>query len=191
MTTPAKPEPAGAATERVRESFVQLWGRLAPFWGISPSAARIHAWLLARAEPATADEISEGLALSRGAVSMGCAELQEWGLVRAERPSGARRAVFAPETDQERAVRNIVSTRKRREWDPILESLRDWIPDLSSERSADAKVLRERLRTIEALTALADSMASVFLSGGTVRNLGLKLLVGASRLRSGRARGRR
>src|SRR5689334_10599490 len=119
-------------TESVREAFVQLWGGLGSFWGVSPAAARVYGWLLSRRDPATAEEMMEGLAMSRGAVSMACRELRDWGLVRGEREAGRRRVVHAPETDLERAVRSIVAARKRREWDPILSHLREWIPRLES-----------------------------------------------------------
>jgi DNA-binding transcriptional regulator GbsR (MarR family) len=58
------------ATEEVRERFLSLWSRLGPMWGIPPSTARLHAWLLARPEGADAETLSAELELSRGAVSM-------------------------------------------------------------------------------------------------------------------------
>jgi hypothetical protein len=73
-----------------------------------------------------------------------------------------------------------VAARKRREWDPILEKLREWIPELESERSSDAQVFRDRLKNIEALVGMVDSMAESFLNGGIVQSLGLKVLVAAA-----------
>ena len=75
-------------TETIRSDFVELWGRLGSFWGVPPTTARIYGWLLSRAEPATPDEIVAGLGMSRGAVSMACRELSDWGLVHDEK--GAR-----------------------------------------------------------------------------------------------------
>src|SRR5262245_7709870 len=88
----------------VREGFVQLWTRMAPFWGVSPAAARVYAWLLSRADGASADEVMAGLALSRGAVSMACRELVDWGLVRPARELGSRRVRYWPEVDLEHAI---------------------------------------------------------------------------------------
>ena len=173
-------------TDDVREAFVRLWGSMGPFWGVPPTSARVYGWLISRAEPATADEIVEGLSISRGAVSMACRELRDWGLVHAERSAGSRQATYRPETDLEKAIRGIVQARKRREWDPILAHLREWIPRLESERSPEAKVFRERLRSIEALVAMADSMAESFLKGGLVEKLGLKVLVAAAGRKAGR-----
>lgn len=165
----------------VREAFVQLWGSMGSFWGISPTTARVYSWLLSRAEPADSEELMDGLGLSRGAVSMACRELREWHLIEAEKSPGSRRVSYRPATDLEKVTRNIVQIRKRREWDPILENLRDWIPRLEAEDSPDAMIFRQRLESLEALVALADRLVEGFLKGGLVGRLGLKLLVDASK----------
>jgi DNA-binding transcriptional regulator GbsR (MarR family) len=178
------------ATDSVRRDFVAFWGSLGSYWGIPPATARVYAWLISQAEPCTAEQVVEGLAMSRGAVSMAARELRDWGLVDVERTSGSRQVVYRPETDLEVAIRNIVQTRKRREWDPLLARLRVWIAELSGQRSAEAALFRERLRSIEALVAMADSMAESFLKGGMVQRLGLKFLVSsAQRQRDRKAKG--
>jgi DNA-binding transcriptional regulator GbsR (MarR family) len=169
-----------SATEDVRQAFVELWSSMGPFWGVPPSTARVYGWLISRGPSATAEEIMTGLGMSRGAVSMACRELRDWGLVHLERTPGSRQSAYRPETDLERAIKSIVATRKRREWDPLLAHLREWIPRLEAERSNEAAVFRERLKEIEALVALADSMAESFLKGGLVQNLGLRVLVAAA-----------
>ena len=177
-------------TDRIREDFVQLWGSLGSFWGVSPTTARVFGWLFSRATPADAQEIMEGLDLSRGAVSMACRELREWGLVSLETVSGSRRIIYHPETDLEKVVRHVVQIRKRREWDPILENLREWVPELQADPDPEARVFAERLRAIEDLVEIADAIAERFLKGGTVEKLGLKVLVGSTRGSSTRGRGR-
>jgi DNA-binding transcriptional regulator GbsR (MarR family) len=169
-----------AHTEDVRQAFVALWGSLGPFWGVPPATARVYGWLISKKDGATADEIVDGLAMSRGAVSMACRELRDWGLVHQERGTGERQASYRPETDLEKAIRNIVQARKRREWDPMLVRLREWIPVLEAERSAEAQIFRDRLKSIEALVGMVDSMAESFLKGGMVQKLGLKMLVSAA-----------
>lgn len=170
----------------VRRELVALWGRLGPLWGISPAAGRVHAWLLSHAEPQEAEEISAGLEMSRGAVSMACAELVEWGVIVGERPSGSRRVVFRPVTDVEQIVRQIVQTRKRREWDPLLAQLDRWLDELESERGLSAAEVRGRLERIRGVIGAVDRMAERFLAGGALGTLGLKAIVRASR--SGRKR---
>jgi len=180
--------PSMNQTELVRNRFVQLWGSMGTFWGVSPAAARVYGWLISNKDPETADSIMEGLEMSRGAVSMACRELRDWGLVSLEKVSGTRQASYLPETDLEKAMRNIVAARKRREWDPILEKLREWIPELESERSSDAQVFRDRLKSIESLVGMVDSMAESFLKGGVVQSLGLKVLVAAAGKKSAKRR---
>jgi DNA-binding transcriptional regulator GbsR (MarR family) len=165
----------------VREAFAQLWGRMGPFWGVAPATARVYGWLLSLPDGATAERMVAELGMSRGAVSMACRELRDWGLVHDTKEPGSRQITYRPEPDLEKAIRNIVQTRKRREWDPILEHLRTWIGELESERSQEAALFRQRLEAIEALVGLADSMAESFLKGGLVQKLGLKALVGAAR----------
>ena len=167
--------------ETIRQAFVQLWGSMGPFWGISPTTARVYSWLLSRAEPADSDEIMHGLEMSRGAVSMACRDLREWHLIFPEKALGSRRVTYRAATDLEKVIRNIVEIRKRREWDPILESLREWIPRLETDTSPDAAVFRQRLESIESLIARTDSMVDVFLHGGLLGRVGLKMLVKAAR----------
>lgn len=150
------------------------------FWGIPPTTAQVHSFLLSQAKAKDADEIMAGLDLSRGAVSMACRELRDWGLIHGERQPGMRRVIFRPATDLEKVIRNIVHMRKRREWDPILDSLREWIPRLEAEDSGEATLFRQRLVALEGLLASADGLIEGFLRGGLVGRLGLKLLVRAA-----------
>jgi len=168
-----------SAVDAVRHDFVELWGSMATFWGISPTTARVHSFLLSQVEPPETEDIMQGLGLSRGAVSMACRELRDWGLVFQERLPGSRRTAYRPATDLERVIRNIVKTRKHREWDPILERLREWIPQLAADPSPEAALFRSRLDALEAMAKRLDAMLEVFLKGGLVSRFGLKLMTRA------------
>ena len=168
-------------TDEVREDFLQLWSRLSTFWGIPPSAARVHAWLLSFPEGADAEAISAALGLSRGAVSMACRDLLDWGLVSAGRRSGVRRVVYSAETDFERAIVSIVRSRKRKEWDPLLAGVRDWRGRLEGEVSTDAAHLRELFGEIEGIIRMVEGTARAFLEGFVIRRFGLKTLLRAAR----------
>jgi DNA-binding transcriptional regulator GbsR (MarR family) len=169
-----------SALEQVRAELVTLWARLGPLWGISPAAARVHGWLLTQCESQEAEEIAEGLAMSRGAVSMACTELVEWGVIAAERPPGSRRTLFRPLTDLEQVIRNIVQARKQREWDPLLTHLDRWLEALEHERG-DGVDVRSRLERIRGVVAVVDRMAMRLLKGGALGTLGIKAVVRASR----------
>lgn len=163
--------------ERIRDGFVQLWGSLGSFWGVPPTTARVFGWLFARAEAVDAERLMDALGLSRGAVSMACRELREWGLVHQERVSGSRRVAYRAEGDLEQVTRSIIELRKRREWDPIAKNLREWLPALQAENTDQAAVLRQRLQAMAALVGLADSAVEGFLRGGTMAATMQALLV--------------
>ncbi len=174
------------STEQVRAEFIQLWSRLGQFWGIPAGTSRVYAWLLSCPDGAWSEEIMDGLTMSRGAVSMACKELRDWGLVTAVQDPGVRKTRHTVETELATVVRNIVQARQRREWDPILEGVRDWIPRLESDGSTEARVFRDRLESIEACVGMADGMAQRFLDGGRLSNLGLKTLTTVARKRTRR-----
>ena len=173
----------------LKAAFVNLWGRMGPLWGIPPTAARVYGWLIASAEAADAETIAGSLELSRGGVSMALKELRDWGLIVVARAPGSRRDLFGPEDDLERAMRNIVTWRKRREWDPMLHDFRDWIPRLDKERSAAAAVFRRRLAEMEAMATLVDGMTNQFLAGGTLQKIGLKAMLTMAKVTGRRRRG--
>jgi DNA-binding transcriptional regulator GbsR (MarR family) len=172
---------SASAVASVRSEFVQLWGRLGPFWGISPTGAKVYAQLVASPDGQEAEDLAAALGLSRGAVSMACRELLDWGLIQVERPAGSRRLRYRIEADPERVIRRIVATRKRREWDPMLERLRDWRARLARERSREGSLLDERLGEIENLVDRIDRLAAAFLRGGLVPPLGLRALAAVAR----------
>ena len=174
------------STEQVRAEFIQLWSRLGQFWGIPAGTSRVYAWLLSCPDGAWSEEIMDGLTMSRGAVSMACKELRDWGLANAVQEPGVRKTRYQVETDLATVVRKIVQARKRREWDPILEGVREWIPRLESDGSTAAQVFRDRLESIESCVGMADGMAQRFLAGGLLTNLGLKTLTTAARKRQRR-----
>ena len=66
---------------QVREDFVQLWGAMGAFWGVSPAAARIYGWLLSREEPATYNERqtirSDGQVRANKAADKGANDLEQ------------------------------------------------------------------------------------------------------------------
>jgi DNA-binding transcriptional regulator GbsR (MarR family) len=173
----------------LRAAFVNLWGRMGPLWGIPPTAARVYGWLIASDEAADAETISGALELSRGGVSMARKELRDWGLIVVTRAPGSRRDLFGPEDDLERAMRNIVTWRKRREWEPMLHDLRDWIPQLEKEKSAAAATFRRRLTDLESMATLVDELTNQFLAGGTLQRIGMKAMLATAKLTGRRRRG--
>jgi len=84
---------------------------------------QIHALLMISPEPLTADQIIEELAISRGNVSMNLRNLVEWGVVYKVHVAGDRKEYFSSEKDAWKLALQIARERKRRELDPVIQSL--------------------------------------------------------------------
>jgi len=103
--------------------MVQTWGQLSAQWGINRTMGQIHALLMISPEPLTADQIIEELAISRGNVSMNLRNLVEWGVVYKVHVPGDRKEYFSSEKDAWKMALQIARERKRRELDPVINSL--------------------------------------------------------------------
>ena len=114
------------ATSLVRESqalFIRRWGEMGASWGISRTMAEIHALLFLSTEPLCTDDIMDRLQVSRGNVSMNLRQLQNWGLIHREHRRGDRREYFVAETDVWQMFEIITRERRRREIEPIIETI--------------------------------------------------------------------
>jgi DNA-binding transcriptional regulator GbsR (MarR family) len=160
-----------ALTQRlqtVEDQFVDLWNNMATLWGISPTMARIHGLLYISGEALSMDDIMDRLGISRGNVSMNLSKLVEWGLVRKVHKKGDRREYYESLSDVWEMFTLVASQRKRREIDPILNTLRRCREELAPEKlgaDADNDVARERYRRINDLfkfLSLVESLAQRF-----------------------------
>src|SRR5947199_6730607 len=155
--------------EEVEDQFVELWGAMSSLWGISPTMARIHGLLYMSGAALSMDDIMERLAISRGNVSMNLSKLVEWGLVRRVHKRGDRRDYYESLSDVWEMFTLVAAQRKRREIDPILNTLRRCKEELSPEAigpaSADDPAAVERRRRVQdllSLLSLMDGLAQRF-----------------------------
>jgi DNA-binding transcriptional regulator GbsR (MarR family) len=117
---------ADAGAEPVRRAFAEAWGAMGSAWGVQPSVARIHGYLLAHGGVLTEREIREALELSHRATSLALAEIEDWGLV--ERIPDPRQTVRrGPSPMAWRVVgdrwlwfQRVVEQRRARESDPLV-----------------------------------------------------------------------
>src|SRR5258708_16588373 len=79
------------------------------------------------------DDIMARLAISRGNVSMNLSKLGEWGLVRRVHRRGDRKEYYESLSDVWEMFTLVANQRKRREIDPILNTLRRCRDDLAPE----------------------------------------------------------
>jgi DNA-binding transcriptional regulator GbsR (MarR family) len=119
--------------QQVEDQFVELWNNMGSLWGISPTMARIHGLLYITGAALSMDDIMARLGISRGNVSMNLNKLLEWGLIRRVHKRGDRREYYESLSDVWEMFTLVASQRKRREIDPILNTLRRCREDLSAE----------------------------------------------------------
>src|SRR5262245_7907301 len=152
----------------VEDQFVELWNNMASLWGISPTMARIHGLLYISGSALSMDDIMSRLAISRGNVSMNLSKLVEWGLVRRVHKRGARKEFYESLSDVWEMFTLVASQRKRREIDPILNTLRRCRDELTPETlgplaATDATQKRfQRVNELFKLLTLIDSLAQRF-----------------------------
>src|SRR4051794_24717059 len=132
---------------------------MGPAWGVQPSVARVHGYLLARDGVQTEREVREALGLSHRAASIALAETEAWGLIERvpdPRHSGRRgpSAIgYVVAGDRWKWLQEVAERRREREAAPLrplvtgslqiaddalrahpedeeLRRLRDWIADL-------------------------------------------------------------
>ncbi|MFN8624078.1 MAG: MarR family transcriptional regulator [Chloroflexota bacterium] len=127
VTAPSStPEIDADAAERIRLAFADAWGQMGSAWGVQPSVARVHGYLLAHGGTLTERQIREALELSHRAASMALAEIEDWGLIeRVPDPSkGTRRGPSATAWrsagDRWLWFQRIAEERKAREADPLV-----------------------------------------------------------------------
>jgi DNA-binding transcriptional regulator GbsR (MarR family) len=114
------------------------------------------------------DDIMARLGISRGNVSMNLSKLVEWGLVRRVHKRGDRRDYYESLSDVWEMFTLVAAQRKRREIDPILNTLRQCKDRLSPEslgaRAAapQAEDRRRRVHDLLSFLTLVDSLAQRF-----------------------------
>ena len=106
-----------------RTLFIRRWGEMGASWGISRTMAEIHALLFISANPLCTDDVMEQLQVSRGNASMNLRQLVNWGLVHRVHHRGDRKEYFVAEADVWAMFETITRERRRREIEPIVETL--------------------------------------------------------------------
>ena len=106
-----------------RNLFIRRWGEMGASWGISRTMAEIHALLYLSSAPLCTDDVMEQLEISRGNASMNLRQLVHWGLIERVHQRGDRKEYFQAETDVWQIFQMISRERRRRELEPIVETI--------------------------------------------------------------------
>jgi DNA-binding transcriptional regulator GbsR (MarR family) len=151
--------------EELQERFVLHWGEMASAWGINRTMGQIHALLYICGEALSMDDIMARLKISRGNASMNLRALEDWGIIQRVHFTGDRREYFRSLSDVWDLFHTVVRERKRREFDPMLRSLRQFLADaaLSEQNEPGVAQYRERLRNLVDLLDLLERASDRFL----------------------------
>lgn len=106
-----------------RNLFIRRWGEMGASWGISRTMAEIHALLYLSSAPLCTDDVMEQLEISRGNASMNLRQLVHWALIERVHQRGDRKEYFQAETDVWQMFQTISRERRRREVEPIIETI--------------------------------------------------------------------
>jgi DNA-binding transcriptional regulator GbsR (MarR family) len=182
MTTiPVTDVSGGAATgggtpqhQRLRTAqdlFIRRWGEMGQTWGINRTMAEIHALLYIVGQPLCTDDVMERLNISRGNASMNLRALCDWGIIRRLHKRGERREYFESLSDVWEMFSIIAAERKRREMDPVLETIKQCqklLDESSIGKSAakrqDVQLTRQRLAGMEEFMAVTNKIFQQFVT---------------------------
>src|SRR3982750_4515049 len=159
IATNAVPALGASASDtllKAQDMFIRRWGEMGATWGINRTMAEIHALLYITAQPLCTDDVMERLHISRGNASMSLRSLCDWGIIRRLHKRGEGREYFESLHDVWEIFSIIATERKRREMDPVLETIKQCqtMLDASSIGKTAAKqeavqLTRQRLSGME------------------------------------------
>ena len=166
VSVPASPQ---QQLRTAQDLFIRRWGEMGATWGINRTMAEIHALLYITAQPLCTDDVMERLHISRGNASMSLRSLCDWGIIRRLHKRGERREFFESLHDVWEIFSIIATERKRREMDPVLETIKQCQAMLDASNIGKAaanqetvKLTRQRLGDMEEFMAVTNKVFQQF-----------------------------
>jgi DNA-binding transcriptional regulator GbsR (MarR family) len=170
--TLGSPGPTSTSTQQLhvaQDLFIRRWGEMGQTWGINRTMAEIHALLYICGTPSCTDDVMERLNISRGNASMSLRSLCDWGIIRRLHKRGERREYFESLTDVWEIFSIIATERKRREMDPVLETIKQcqqMLADGSLGKSAAQQeailITRQRLEGMQEFMEVTNKIFQQF-----------------------------
>jgi DNA-binding transcriptional regulator GbsR (MarR family) len=161
------------ALDESKALFVRRWGEMGAYWGISRTMAEIHALLFVSTAPVCTDDVMARLQVSRGNASMNLRSLVDWGLIDRVHQRGDRKEYFVCRTDVWEMFRTIIQQRRRREVEPIIETIahcREMVvgggAELRPDQQAEVRTYRKRLDEMNDFLGAVGSMVDLLLKVG-------------------------
>src|SRR2546423_12955408 len=175
----ASPKPPPLTSDQklrtAQDLFIRRWGEMGQTWGINRTMAEIHAFLYITGLPQCTDDVMERLNISRGNASMSLRALCDWGIIRRLHKRGERREYFESLSDVWEMFSIIAAERKRREMDPVLETIKQCQKMLdegalgkSAARQEQIQLTRQRLAGMEEFMEVTNKIFTQFV--GNAKN---------------------
>jgi len=170
--TPTVKPPQGPAEQQLRTAqdlFIRRWGEMGQVWGINRTMAEIHALCYIVGQPLSTDDVMERLFISRGNASMSLRALCDWGIIRRLHKRGERREYFESLGDVWEMFSIIAAERKRREMDPVLETIKQCQQMLDEGHLGKAakqdavQLTRQRLAGMEEFMSVTNKIFQQFI----------------------------
>ena len=172
-TTLMQLPPAGLSVQQhlrvSQDLFIRRWGEMGQTWGINRTMAEIHALLYICGIPLCTDDVMERLNISRGNASMSLRALCDWGIIRRLHKRGERRDYFESLSDVWEIFSIIATERKRREMDPVLETIKQCQQMLgegalgkTAAQQEAVRLTRERLAGMEEFMGVTNKIFQQF-----------------------------
>jgi len=179
MTTVLTPPPVVPNTPSpeqqlrvAQDLFIRRWGEMGQTWGINRTMAEIHALLYITAQPLCTDDVMDRLHISRGNASMSLRALCDWGIIRRLHKRGERREYFESLSDVWEMFSIIAAERKRREMDPVLETIKQCQTMLgetalgkTAAQQEAVQLTRQRLEGMEEFMEVTNRIFAQFVTG--------------------------
>lgn len=157
-----------ASTEEIREGLMDAVGRITSFWGFSRIMGQLYGLLYLSSKPLTLDEMSEGLSISKGNVSINIRALERWNMVKTVWVKGDRKDYYEAEIDFWKIVKGVLREREKKEFDLALNSvtklLRKSEDAQRAAKDTEAAFVAERLKKLEDFIQTMDKLVGVLMT---------------------------
>lgn len=128
-------------SNQAQQRFIEDVARVLLPWGVPPIAARLYGYLLLCPRPASLDQITDDLSISKSSASVAARLLESYTLARRHPEAGTKRALYAATEDYDTMIR---------QQNGLLEALADQL-------NAGAKIASSRV-----VSARLDEMAAFY-----------------------------
>jgi DNA-binding transcriptional regulator GbsR (MarR family) len=154
---------------RAQDAFIARWAKMARTWGINLTMGEIFAYLYVTGQAKCTDDVMARLNISRGNASVSLRALCSWGVIRRTHRAGERRKYFESLGDVWEIFSIIAAERKRRELDPVLETIRHCRQMLEEATTGEPvmavgpfRIARQRLADLEGFIQVTNKVFQQF-----------------------------